>query len=841
MGYDHAEQMEIEPINESSSSGIGTNSFTEAPTDPEKKACADSIGNSLTRNRSQDTNEHHHGKRDHTLGKMTMRAADDDLPIDWWFASTAIPLIAATFAPMANLLSIAGLVVNWRNDIIEFNDPATQQSTSVGYQDPQWCFDLNVASLVCGFVGNLFLLFNFTKRVRYIIALPATMVLFFIASGILIGITVGMNIHAPPQKNQIYSQGYWYAVIAAVLYMFNSMILMVNMVGYFLGHYPQHFNLTDDQRNLILQTILFVVWLGFGARIFSNIEDWPYPDALYFCDVTILTIGFGDYSPKDALGRGLVFPYSIGGTIILGLIVSSIHKFAGELSKANLLRKRVENQRIKTLSRTVTISEEDEKKEWLEKGLEHLHGNRLSISSPLPNPKIQHRLAEMAEKEQQTEPQNKEKEGFKAKNDDKLAPPQFLNPSFRRDWTRNTLRWITTPVTIPIQRLKKMLSTRQKALVVREEKDRFDKMREIQHSAQKFKKWYALCTSITAFVTLWCIGAVVFWQCEKVTHGMTYFQALYFSYVSLLTIGYGDLSPKSNAGKPFFVVWSLIAVPTMTILITNMGDTVIASFSRGTSKLADFTVLPQQGMWHGLVQAHPWIYNCMSRCAKKKRIKKSLPVGPDLMKRVEIAPSFEQLASKNLTEGHMAHKLAHGIRRAADDLCHHPGKRYGYEEWVEFTRLIRFTKLDIDELDYDEDQEGIVKWDWLDEKSPMMSSQSESEWILDRLCESLLRLLKKHNLSNDPDVPWRGATLNEEENVDSKDASSSAKPKETTPRQERLQRATGADALLTIFTDEQRGSHKYTDDSPIWSARARASKKDQRRKSSNNERRGPFS
>lgn len=146
-------------------------------------------------------------------------------------------------------------------------------------------FSLNVASLVCGFVGNLFLLFNFTRRIRYIVALPATIILFYIASGILIGITVSINVYVPPAENQIYSQGFWHAVIAAVLYMFNSIILMVNMLGYSLGHYPQHFNLTDEQRNLILQTMMFFLWLGGGAAVFARTEGWSYPDALYFCDV----------------------------------------------------------------------------------------------------------------------------------------------------------------------------------------------------------------------------------------------------------------------------------------------------------------------------------------------------------------------------------------------------------------------------------------------------------------------------------------------------------------------------------------------------------------------------
>ncbi len=41
----------------------------------------------------------------------------------------------------------------------------------------------------------------------------------------------------------------------------------------------------------------------------SLLMEWQ----LYFCDVTILTVGFGDIVPSNDIGRGLVFPYSVGG------------------------------------------------------------------------------------------------------------------------------------------------------------------------------------------------------------------------------------------------------------------------------------------------------------------------------------------------------------------------------------------------------------------------------------------------------------------------------------------------------------------------------------------------
>lgn len=43
----------------------------------------------------------------------------------------------------------------------------------------------NAMSLVCGIVGNIFLLLNFTQTVRYIIALPVTIILWFLATGMV--------------------------------------------------------------------------------------------------------------------------------------------------------------------------------------------------------------------------------------------------------------------------------------------------------------------------------------------------------------------------------------------------------------------------------------------------------------------------------------------------------------------------------------------------------------------------------------------------------------------------------------------------------------------------------
>lgn len=536
-----------------------------------------------------------------------------------------------------------------------------------------------------------------------------------------------MKLYVPPGPDEVYSQGFWHAIIAASLYLFCSVILMVNIWGYFLGHYPQHFTLTDEQRNLILQTMMFFLWLAGGAAVFARTsEEWQYADALYFCDVTILTVGFGDFSAPNDVTRGLVFPFSVGGIIILGLMVGSIHQFAGELSKDNVIRKHMEKHRQRTVTRAVSSSTEIQRSKDAEKRLDWRHGHRPSISGPLPTTNDHASASQTIT--------------FNDKHE-QSPPARFQNSILHKRPIQQTFKAMSEP----IKTLKRARSRKTKAILMREEKDRFDSMRAIQKSASDFKKWYALTLSVIAFGLLWCVGAVVFWIAEQPTQQLTYFQSLYFCYVSLLTIGYGDLSPKSNAGKPFFIVWSLIAVPTMTILVSDMGDTVIVSFKRGTFKLADWTVLPKTGIYHAFVRKSPWLGNWLQQKVEKKRIERGFQVGPD--ENEEASPSLDELADpENLYDRELTHRLALAIRKTADDLRNQNPKRYSYEEWVEFTRLIRFTGRTSEQLEQDEEDDGTVEWDWIGDDSPMLSEVSEPEWVLDRLCESLMRLLKKGNL-----------------------------------------------------------------------------------------------
>ncbi|KAJ5653869.1 hypothetical protein N7490_000872 [Penicillium lividum] len=650
-----------------------------------------------------------------------MRPAEDDEPQSWWIASTAIPLVAAAAGPLANVMSIVALVMPWRSRILSTTIGPAGNYPQESYADPHWITALNAVSLFCGLAGNIFLLLNFTQTVRYIIALPVTIISWFLAPGILCGLTVSLSIYSPPiGPDDVYSQAYWSAVIAAVLYFLLSVFLMINMLGYFLGRYPQHFSLTDDQRTLILQMTAFVVWLLIGAAFFQKVLSISFADALYFCDITVLTLGFGDVVATTSVGRGLVWPYAVIGIIMLGLVVGSIHRFAKEVHYDNVVRKHIEQKRQHTFDRSITL--DDFNSNTTEKVLPPAHSHHKS---------------------------------------------QVTYRSHKHQPIRNTIHALAQ-------------DRRPKLLVMREEKDRFDAMRAIQYETMRFRRWNDLFISIIAFGIVWSCGAVVFWKLE----GWTYFEALYFGFCSLLTIGYGDFTPSSNAGRPFFVAWSLIAIPTMTMLISQMSDTIVVGYRHGMEKAAEYSILPESGTYRSFFARFPFIQGFLERRAEKKRLKRGFPIGADTgdmadpengepeaaknaQRRSSRTPrsgnqfhptrTLEELAETHPSPFELAQQLAFAIRHTSQDVREAKRTRYSYEEWVEYTRLIRFTDprsrpssaigssrrhrhpSEDDAITLDEDEYGVVNWDWIGENSPMLAHQTEPEWVLDRLCESLVR------------------------------------------------------------------------------------------------------
>ncbi|GKT57860.1 potassium channel [Colletotrichum tofieldiae] len=458
------------------------------------------------------------GQLEESKPQRDKRFANDVAHLDpsrWWFASSAFPMIAGTLGPVASAFSICALVRPWR----QHYPPGTDIAAAAFVEDPKWYASLiiiNAIQLIIAIISNVFLLLNMARRVRFSLAQPITIVGWYVSAICLVALnaTAAGPLVLEPAEEHILSQAFFYGMFAAILYFVTASLMVVTVYGAYTNHYAKDFQLTTAQRTLMLQTILFLLYLLLGALVFSNIEGWAYLDAVYWADVTLFTVGFGDFAAATPLGRALLIPYALVGVISLGLVIGSIRSLVLERGRRRLDARMVEKRR-RQLIRKMTRKGKDE------------------ILKPI------HRDSEPS------------------------SPSTESSP----------------PSSLPSTELE------------RRERE-FNLMRKIQDQASVRRRWMAMSISFSSWLVLWLVGAKVFQECERPYQNWSYFEGFYFAFVTLTTIGYGDRTPVSNPGKAFFVFWSLLALPTMTVMISNAGDTVVKAVRDATLELGNITILP---------------------------------------------------------------------------------------------------------------------------------------------------------------------------------------------------------------------------------------------------------
>lgn len=579
---------------------------------------------------------------------------------------------------------------------------------------------INAAQLVIALISNLSLLLNMARRIRVSIAQPITIIGWYLSSIALIGLTAcaAGPLKLSPPKSYAFTQAYYYAIFAAGLYFLVATLMLINVWGAHAGHYEKEFQLTMSQRTLMLQTIFYFVYLLCGAVVFSYVENWDYLDAVYWADFTLLTVGIGDYSPVTHLGRALLFPFAIGGIIILGLVIGSIRSLVLERGKEKMSARMVEKERRRLIKH---LEKKPEKTI-----LEPISSSKPPSSSSSPHPKPKGDKSEKA-KTPETERQRREAE--------------------------------------------------------------FNLMRRIQETATTKRRWTSLIISGTVWFALWFVGAAIFTAAEEAQQ-WSYFGSLYFSYTSLLTIGYGDFAPQSNSGKPFFVFWSLLAVPSLTILISNMGDTIVKGIKDLTLWIGTITVLPGE---HGVRAALKESANQLSR---GRLFGDEVPPGflgesssHDASRRDQAGDKDDPESAAQHVQGerakrdkkhaaqrsamndqlpeskpHFHHLLITEIAEVTKHLNAQPPRKYTFEEWAWYLKLVGEDESSADthvkavrnprpdgegpgvanggQVGYGEREgEEKVEWSWVGSRSPLMGMKEEAEWVLERLIGMLEREL----------------------------------------------------------------------------------------------------
>ena len=79
-----------------------------------------------------------------------------------------------------------------------------------------------------------------------------------------------------------------------------------------------------------------------GTLFYWRFEDWTIIEALYFCVVTLTTVGFGDFSPTTAGTQIFTIVYILTGFgVLVALLTSVAEKYIEQKAEAGGARARL--------------------------------------------------------------------------------------------------------------------------------------------------------------------------------------------------------------------------------------------------------------------------------------------------------------------------------------------------------------------------------------------------------------------------------------------------------------------------------------------------------------------
>jgi voltage-gated potassium channel len=80
--------------------------------------------------------------------------------------------------------------------------------------------------------------------------------------------------------------------------------------------------------------LLVISLLIAGTIFYTLVEGWSLVDAVYFCAMTLATVGFGDVVPETAAGKIFTVVYVLAGIGILVSFFTSLTAKTLELQRA---------------------------------------------------------------------------------------------------------------------------------------------------------------------------------------------------------------------------------------------------------------------------------------------------------------------------------------------------------------------------------------------------------------------------------------------------------------------------------------------------------------------------
>ncbi|ORY73112.1 hypothetical protein BCR35DRAFT_307383 [Leucosporidium creatinivorum] len=499
-----------------------------------------------------------------------------------------LPILSGLVCPFSVLLDIPGLTERWY--------VRTNGYTVVETQPNPIILDVGQAvSMALGVLANLGLIVRFLERKPYagtwvaIIALTAHDII-----NITIVVTFGV-VHRI-DDGFTYGDAYWMTVASTVASVVCNITLIIDLVR--TKDFRRYGSgLTEKQRSLVIAVMLFLCYVGLGSLCFSFlIPELSYIDSLYFTICTVSSVGFGDILPTSTGSRVFSFFYDVAGLVLLAFTIAIARETIIETFEASyrarrdVLAKRAKERKEEKRRKLKERRERREKalRERLERGEAVVEKEEPAPSTFLP---ARGRGGVSASVSACATTAAARAVGAAQReldyNEEKAAGVSTWRALLRRVLRRYGWLESWTPRArtgeedaeqgataaemeggAPLGRSLTASSTATgMSSVVSEEKFKTFR-RQLQHEQQQEFR-LKLGIALSLFFVFWLVGAAVF----HATEHWTYFEALYFCFIFFTTIGYGDFSPKSSAGRAFFIAWALFGIANMTLTLSVVTET----------------------------------------------------------------------------------------------------------------------------------------------------------------------------------------------------------------------------------------------------------------------------
>jgi len=88
--------------------------------------------------------------------------------------------------------------------------------------------------------------------------------------------------------------------------------------------------MSGTRRQMMVLWCLLMVFMFGGAFVYTTMEPWSYRESLYFCFVTLSTVGFGDYLPSSPQSKVFSIFYMLFGLGVCMLIIAVLTGLVAE-------------------------------------------------------------------------------------------------------------------------------------------------------------------------------------------------------------------------------------------------------------------------------------------------------------------------------------------------------------------------------------------------------------------------------------------------------------------------------------------------------------------------------